>query len=167
MKGIEMHTLVQMLYLTRKEFERNLEGLSDEDARRRFQPMNCISWIVAHVACQHQAFFVDWPKDRNTDSRFLPYGYGAPPSQPSLDEAMALWKDACQASDAWLRAATKESLQEKSKNQLSGGESRGTLLVRCIFHTWYHMGEINSIRQRLGHRAPQFVDMHNWAYDGT
>ena len=48
-----MHTLVEMLLLTRKEFERNLEGLGDEDARKRIEPMNCISWIIAHVANQH------------------------------------------------------------------------------------------------------------------
>jgi hypothetical protein len=162
-----MHTLVQMLYLTRQEFERNLVGLTDEDARKRFEPMNCISWIIAHVACQHQAYFVDWPKNQNVDSRFQPYGYGAPPSQPSLEEAMTLWKDTCSSSDTWLQTSTKASLQEKCKNPLAGGESWGTLLVRCIFHTWYHMGEINSIRQLLGHRAPQFVDMHDWAYDGT
>ena len=51
-----MHTLVQMLYLARKEFERNLVGLTDEDARKRIEPMNCISWIIAHVANQHHLF---------------------------------------------------------------------------------------------------------------
>jgi hypothetical protein len=77
-----MHTLVQMLFLTRKEFERNLFGLTDEDARKRIDPMNCISWIIAHVAWQHRAYFVDWPAGRQIDVRYLPYGYGAPPSQP-------------------------------------------------------------------------------------
>jgi hypothetical protein len=156
-----------MLYLTRQEFERNLAGLSDADARKRFEPMNCISWIVAHVACQHQAYFVDWPNNRIVDSRFQPYGYGAPPYQPPLEEALSLWKDTSNASGSWLQAATKASLQEKCENPLAGGESWGTLLVRCIFHTWFHMGEINSIRQMLGHKAPQFVDMHNWVYDDT
>ena len=162
-----MHTLVQMLYLARKEFERNLEGLTDEDARKPIEPMNCISWIIAHVACQHRAFFADWPQGKDTDPRYIPYGYGAPPSQPSLEEAMTLWQDACEASEAWLNEATKESLQEKCKNPLVSGESWGTLLVRCIFHTWCHLGEISSIRQMLGHRPPQFVDMHKWVYDGT
>jgi len=101
-----MHTMVQMLNLTRKEFERNLVGLTDEDARKRIEPMNCISWIIAHVACQHRAFFVDWPAGRKTDSRYLPYGHGAPPSEPPLDEAMGLWQDACKESEAWLQAAT-------------------------------------------------------------
>jgi hypothetical protein len=54
-----MHTLVQMHHPTHREFERNLVGLSDADACKHIQPMNCISWIIAHVACQIQAYFVD------------------------------------------------------------------------------------------------------------
>jgi hypothetical protein len=162
-----MHTLVQMLYLSRKEFERNLAGLSDVDARKRIEPMNCISWIISHVACQHRAYFVDWPADKQTNSRYLPYGYGAPPSEPPLDEAISLWRDACKESEAWLQAATNESLKDICKNSLADGENWGALLVRCIFHTWCHLGEISSIRQILGHKPPQFVDMYQWAYDGT
>lgn len=161
-----MHTLVQMYYLTRKEFERNLQGLTGEDARKRIDPMNCISWIIAHVAWQHHALFVDWPVGRQIDARYLPYGYGAPPSEPPLEEVMGLWQDACTESDAYLQAATSESLQEKPSFSPEG-ESWGTLLVRCIFHTWCHLGEISSIRQILGHKPPQFVNMHDWSYDGT
>ncbi len=162
-----MHTLVQMLDFARKEFERNLEGLTDEDARKRIEPMNCISWIIAHVANQHRSMFVDWPTGRHVDARYAPYGYGRPASEPSLDEAMALWRDACKDSDAFLMAATSESLQKKSAPFSAESESWGTLIVRCIFHTWCHLGEISSIRQILGHRPPEFVDMHDWAYDGT
>ena len=73
-----MHTLVDMHYLTRREFERNLRGLTDEDTRKRIEPMNCISWIIAHVANQHRTFFVDWPAGRETDPRYAPYGYRSP-----------------------------------------------------------------------------------------
>ena len=161
-----MHTLVQMYYLTRKEFERNLRGLTDEDARKRIEPMNCISWIIAHVANQQHAFFVDWPQGKERDPRYRPYGYGSPASQPTLEEALSLWRDACQEADAWLQAATSEYLQKKSSNSPEG-ESWGTLIVRCTFHTWCHLGEISSIRQILGHKPPQFVNMHGWAFDGT
>lgn len=162
-----MHTLVQMYYLTQKEFERNLQGLTDMDARKRIEPMNCISWIIAHVANQHRTFFVDWPEGRETDSRYKPYGYGSPASQPSLEEAIALWRDACKDSEAWLQVATKDSLRDKGTFTSPENENWGTLLVRCIFHTWCHLGEISSIRQILGHRPPQFVNMYNWSYDGS
>ena len=34
----------------------------------------------------------------------------------------------------------------------------GSLLLRLIYHYWYHIGEIMSIRQQLGHGSlPDFV----------
>lgn len=162
-----MHTLVAMHYLARKEFERNLRGLTDEDARKRVEPMNCISWIIAHVASQHRTFFVDWPAGRKTDPQYAPYGYGSPASQPPLEEALSLLQDVCTDADTWLLAATKDSLQSKGKRTSLEGENAGTLLVRSIFHTWCHLGEISSIRQILGHKPPEFVNMYNWSYDGT
>ena len=37
-------------------------------------------------------------------------------------------------------------------------ESIGQLLLRNIFHYWYHIGEAGAIRQQLGHQdLPQFV----------
>ena len=162
-----MHTLVQMYNMTRKEFERNLNGLTDEDARKHIEPMNCISWIIGHVANQQHTFFVDWPEGKESDPRYRPYGYGSPASQPPLEEVLALWRDACNKADVWLQAATGDSLQVRGQPTSPEGENGGTLLVRCIFHTWCHLGEISSIRQILGHRPPEFVNMYGWAYDGT
>ena len=161
-----MHTLVDMLYLSRQEFERNLNGLNDEDARKRIEPMNCISWIIAHVAQQNHAFFVAWPQGKEVESRYNPYGYGQPASQPILEEALALWRDACGASEEWLQAVTNNALRQIPAVTSIQGEDFGTLMVRCIFHTWCHIGEISSIRQILGHKPPQFVDMRGWIYTG-
>ena len=37
-------------------------------------------------------------------------------------------------------------------------ENVGTMLLRNLYHYWYHLGEAQSIRQMLGHRElPQFV----------
>jgi len=52
------HPLVRQLRFARREFVRCLEGLSDENARRRLMPMNCISWMVGHMAAQEQFYFV-------------------------------------------------------------------------------------------------------------
>lgn len=162
-----MHTLVDMLYITRQEFERNLRGLTDEDARKRIEPMNCISWIIAHVAWQHRSLFVDWPAGRPFDAKYQRYGYGSPASQPPLEEAMELWRNACGESDDWLQTATTESLQGIISEFSPEGENWGTLLARCIFHTWCHIGEISSIRQILGHKPPEFVNMREWSYEGN
>jgi hypothetical protein len=46
------HPLVTQLRFARSEFQRCLDGVSAEDAVHRFGPMNCISWIVGHLANQ-------------------------------------------------------------------------------------------------------------------
>ena len=159
-----MHTLVQLQQLARKEFERGLEGVTDDDARKRIEPMNCISWIIGHLSQQQHAFFVAWPQGKDIDPRYQGYGFGSPASQPPLDEVMALWRASCDEADKWLMSATDESLLQSSSRSRQG-ENFGTLLVRNIFHTWCHIGETSSIRQMLGHKAPQFVSMHGWSYN--
>jgi hypothetical protein len=161
-----MHTLVDMLDIARKEFSRNLKGLTDEDARKRIEPMNCISWIIAHVANQHYTIYIAWAQGKERDEKYLPYGFGSPASQPPLEEAMILWNDACRDADVWLKTATEEDMRALPVAASPESENMGALTVRCIFHTWFHLGEINSIRQILGHKPPQFVNMYDWLYIG-
>ena len=44
--------LVVQLRFARSEFVRCLEGLTDEDGRKRLGPMNSISWMMGHLANQ-------------------------------------------------------------------------------------------------------------------
>jgi hypothetical protein len=46
------HPLIDQFRFTRREWLRGLEGVSEEEAIRHFGPMNCISWIVGHLAIQ-------------------------------------------------------------------------------------------------------------------
>lgn len=170
-----MHPLVEMQHLTREEFLRGLSGqrsdgstrpLSDEDARRRIEPMNSIGWIIAHMAQQEHAYFVAWPQGQEVEPEYRPFAFGGPPSQPSLEEVMALWRRTCDAADALLHTVDETSLRRPivPPGGTVEGESLGTRLVRNIFHYWSHIGEISAIRQVLGHHPPQFVDMHGWSY---
>ncbi len=164
-----MQLLVELQHLARKEFLRGLEGVSDEDARRRVEPMNCISWIIGHMACQEQAYFVAWPEGCEAGPEYKAFAWGSPASQPSLESVMTLWRATCEAADRRLHAANEESLRQLvlAPHPAPERENLGTRIVRNIFHYWSHIGEISAIRQMLGHhRPPQFVDMHDWQYGG-
>ena len=52
------HPLVLQLRFARSEFKRALVGLTDEEARRRFLPMNCIAWNIGHLAWQEQRYWL-------------------------------------------------------------------------------------------------------------
>lgn len=145
------HPLVGQLIFTRSEFIRAVQGVSEDDARKRFLPMNCISWNVGHLAWQEQRYFLMFAQDKvllpNIQEEFR---YGAPASTPSLVEMQAAWQTITHAADEWLNKVTDEMLLQ-AYNHPSGqwSTSFGNLLQRVIYHYWYHTGENMAIRQML------------------
>ncbi len=156
------HPLVLQLRFTRSEFQRALAGLSDDDARRRFQPMNCVSWNVGHLAWQEQRYWL-W---RGQDRILLPdvndqFAYGASASTPPLAAAWEAWRTITREADPWLDTLTSTNLLEPHEF-VTDGETLdftfGNLIQRVIYHYWYHTGENLAIRQLLGQRdLPEFV----------
>jgi hypothetical protein len=154
------HPLVDQLRFTRSEYQRCLEGVTNEDAAKRFLPMNCIAWNVGHLAWHEQRYFVTYP----TGEVLIPaldqlFAYGAPPSTPKLDEMWAAWKTVTAAADPFLDTLTTAKLQE---NVIIDGKPGkriwGNMLLRVTYHYWYHLGENAAIRQNLGQtNLPQFV----------
>ncbi len=154
------HLLVMQLRFARSELMRCLQGISDEDARRRIDPMNCVSWIVGHLAAQENAFWVVAAQDQ----RIAPglndlVGFGKPASTPPLEEMWVAWRTITAAADRYLDTLTPELLQTHLEWQGKPyPESVGTLLQRNIYHYWFHTGEAHAIRQMLGHKdLPEFV----------
>ena len=154
------HPLVMQLRFTRSEFLRGLDGVTDEEARRRFHHMNCIGWIIGHLANQEHAYWVLLGQGRNVapDLHKL-VGYGRPASTPPLDEMWETWRRVAGAADEFLDGLATRQL--KTLLEWKGKpvrESVGALLLRNKYHYWYHLGEAQAIRQMLGHRnLPQFV----------
>ena len=69
------------------------------------------------------------------------------------------WSTITQAADRYLIALNRGLMKDHLKRV---GERRreniGTMLMRNIYHYWFHIGEAHAIRQMLGHRdLPQFV----------
>jgi uncharacterized damage-inducible protein DinB len=155
-----VHPLVSQLRFARSEFLRCLDGVSAEDGIRRLEPMNCISWIVGHLASQEHAYWVLWAQGKVlVPGLYELVGFGQPASTPPLDEMWAAWRTVTQAADQFLDTLTTEKLL--SHLEVEGKpwrESIGTMLYRNIFHYWFHTGEAHAIRQMLGHgELPQFV----------
>jgi hypothetical protein len=154
------HPLVIQLRFTRSEFMRGIKGLSDEDARIRHLPLNCISWNVGHLAWQEQEYFLFYAgRPRIRPDVAKRFAYGAPASTPPLAEVVDAWKAITSSADEWLDSLTSEMLEAHA---ISRGKQlariHGNSLQRVIYHYWYHTGENSAIRQYLGHtNLPQFV----------
>ena len=162
------HPLVDQLRFARRELIRCFEGVSQEDAIRRLEPMNSLGWIVGHLANQESTYWLLLAQGKTIipDLHKL-VGTGRPASTPPLDEMWSAWSKITSAADEYLETLTPEILTDhfewKGKPR---PESIGTLLLRNIYHYWYHIGEASAIRQMMGHQnLPEFIgDMSEAAY---
>ena len=154
------HPLVIQLRFARSEFVRCVDGITEEEAQHRFLPMNCISWMVGHLANQENTYWVFVAQGKKIRPDLYPLvGYGKPATTPPLAEMWAAWREVTAVADQFLNTLTTDTLQTyfdwKGKPMQ---ESVGTLLQRNLYHYWCHNGEAYAIRQMLGHtNLPDFV----------
>ena len=154
------HPLVSQLRFARAEFVRCLAGVTDDEARQRFAPMNCISWLVGHLANQENTYWVMVAQGQQIRPDLYPLvGYGKPASTPPLTEMWAAWHEITAVADSYLDTLTTNTMQThfewKGKPMQ---ESIGTMLQRNLYHYWFHNGEAYAVRQMLGHTAlPEFI----------
>jgi hypothetical protein len=143
----------ELAAFTIDEFRRNLEGLSDEDALIRVPKedggeLNAISWVVQHIASH-------WINVHAT-LRGQPFRMDALPPQdgtpPAYADALALLDEGAMILE-WLPDAPAEAFERPGM----GDETIGQFLLRAVLHSWFHIGEINAVRQRLGHPTADFV----------
>jgi hypothetical protein len=155
-----VHPLVEQLRFARSEFKRGLEGVTAEEARTRLLPMNCLSWNVGHLAWQEQRYWLQSAQGQTPYPQIAEmFRFGAPASTPDLPEMWTTWEAITTAADPWLDAVTAETLLERVRRDGQPTELLyGSLLLRMIYHYWFHTGENAAIRQQLGHTdLPVFV----------
>jgi len=154
------HPLVDQFRFTRSEWLRGLEGVSEADGACHFGPMNCIGWTVGHLAWHEQRSWLIRPQNIILFPKLNElFAYGAPMNTPSLQEMLEAWHTVTKAADPFLDTLTTETLQnDLLLNGESVGQTIGSALRRVTYHYWYHIGEIQAIRQMLGHaNLPEYV----------
>jgi hypothetical protein len=154
---LSIHPLVDQLRFTRSEFLRAVRGVGAEEARRRFLPMNCLSWNVGHLAWQEQRYFLWFPRGELLYPEIArDFAYGAAASTPPLRPLLEAWTRITETVDPWLDSLSANDLTAPVERKLD--RTYGNLLQRVIYHYWYHTGENMAIRQQLGNkRLPEFV----------
>ena len=154
------HPLVDQLRFTRSEWLRGLKGVSEEGAARHFGPMNSIGWIVGHLTWQEQRYLLDRPQGimlrEDIQKEFFS---GAPMTTPSFAEMLKAWRAITRAADPFLDQLTTEKLLvDLPFNGKRSGQSQGSAIRRMTYHYWFHIGEIQAIRQQIDNAGlPQYV----------
>lgn len=151
--------LVDQLRFTRSEWQRGLAGVSDEDARRRIEPMNCLSWMIGHLAWHERLVWLERGQGRVVEPVLDAVANGAPASTPSLAAMWDAWDRIVSVSDALLDALTPDGLLRPLPfDDRADRPTAGTELLHVIYHYWGHIGEASAVRQMLGHAGPpEFV----------
>ena len=151
-----MYYPVELASFALSEFRQGLADLTDEEARTRMPKadgtsMNAISWIVGHIALHWLGL--------TGDVKGVPLGKGLDaftyrsndPTPPPLDKVLRSLGDA-ESSIEWIAR-----VDDKLMFGGAAPENTGTQVMRAALHTWFHIGEINAIRQMLGHPEIEFV----------
>jgi len=147
------HPLVDQFRITRSEWLQGLEGLTEEEGAQHFGKMNCISWTVGHLAWHEQRTFLQRPQNIILYPKLNDvFAVGAPTSTPSFTEMLETWHKVTETANAYLDSLTTEILLTPLLlNNEEVGQTRGDALRRITYHYWYHIGEIQAIRQIIGH----------------
>ncbi|MDX1415915.1 MAG: DinB family protein [Candidatus Promineifilaceae bacterium] len=154
------HPLITQLRFARSEFQRCLEGVSADDGIKRLEPMNSISWMIGHLANQEHYYWVFLAQGQNVaGDLYKLVGFGRPATTPPLADMWEVWQRVTTTADPYLDALQAPLLtthfEYRGETQR---ESIGTMLLRNIYHYWFHTGEAHAVRQQLGHSdLPQFV----------
>jgi hypothetical protein len=163
-----LHPLVTQLHFTRASFVKCLKDIPERDAQKRLNEMNCLSWTVGHLANQEHRYWVQAAQGKILVPNLNDLvGYGKPASTPPLEEMWSAWHMVTTEADKFLETVTSEILESHFEQEgKSFPESIGTMLLRNIYHYWYHIGEARTIREILGHsQLPEYVgDMSQASY---
>jgi len=152
--------------------------------------MNCISWMVGHLAAQEQEYFIFFPKGKVPHPQLnVSHGFGQPAVTPPLADMWQVWHDITEAADPFLDLVTEDQLEihleqnvealdealfaygqakeiMKTQKSVKSYENIGTRILRVTYHYFFHTGEAHAIRQKLGHPdLPYFVgDMPDYLF---
>jgi len=152
--------IINQLLFVRSEFKKGFSGVTEEEGKQRVMPINSIGWIVGHLAWHEQYYWLT----RAQEKTLIPeindqVGFGKPASTPSLKKMISYWEKITQDSDDYLFQMKESDLLEKMV--VKGKElpfNIGTMISRVIYHYWYHNGEMQALRQLMGHSdLPDFV----------
>jgi hypothetical protein len=153
------HPRVDQLRFARSEFRRGLVGLSSDDAVRRLEPMNSISWMVGHLAWHERLVWAIRAQGLDIEPILDAVATGLPASTPGLDDMWAGWERVTAIADGYLDMLTTANLLVPLPHDgRANAPIAGNQLQRITYHYWSHIGEASAVRQILGHvDVPQFV----------
>lgn len=152
------HPIVQQLHFAKEKWLEGHANLPDEDALKRLGHANSIGWMVGHLANFDQLMWCENAQGIKVTDATDPFAFRMPASTPPIADMMAAWHAIQATVNPFLDALTEADMATYFEYKGRQMENYGTVLRRMTWHYWYHLGEMQAIRQAMGHtELPQFV----------
>lgn len=152
------HQLVLQLQFAREKWLTGHNDLSNEEASNQLGDANCISWMVGHLAWLEQLTWIEISQGKTVTEAVHTFSWNHGASTPMLDKMLDDWREITAVADIYLNQLTNDDLTTVLYWNNSPMENVGTMLRRQIWHYWYHLGEMQAIRQVLGHQnLPPYI----------
>ena len=153
------HLLIEQLRFAKQEWLRGHENIPAEDALKRLGHANSIGWAVGHLAEFDQIVWIERVFGEPLTKDTKKFGFRRAASTPELDEIMKIWHVIQEKVDEVQEPMTAADFAEQPT--LWGRVSDEHVLMwtlRQTWHYWYHLGEMQGVRQALEHEnLPQYV----------
>ncbi len=152
------HPLVSQLHYAKERWLDGHAGLTEEDAAKQFGNGNSIGWMVGHLACFDQMMWCETAQSIKVTDATDACGFRMPATTPPLNDMLDAWHAIQAVVNPFLNTLTEADMSKRFEFRGRPGEQYGTVLHRMTWHYWYHLGEMQAIRQALGHTdLDQFV----------
>jgi len=146
--------LVIVYRFTHASLERNLEGVTDEEALVPASPGgNCANWIVGHLLWSRDGVHTLLGLDRAWPATMAPSdAYRRGSTGFATDRAIPLGelRDALGRSQAVVLAALEQVTADRLLERATETMTVGERLAFLGFHEGYHVGQVGALRRALG-----------------
>jgi uncharacterized damage-inducible protein DinB len=134
--------------------ERNLSGMTDDDAVTPMQPAgNCANWLVGHLLWTRDMVHGllglpgAWPSELGPNDL---YRRGATEFLPDRAVSLTRLREAMSRSQEILMPAISKVSASKLEERVTDTSTVGERLAFLGFHEGYHVGQIGLVRRLLG-----------------
>jgi len=146
------------------DLERSIEGLDSTSAEARLPGFSSISWVVAHVGQTIDAWLVNRLANQPRDTYLArdEFSRGGSGEGGGWDEVREALLRVLLRARTFLRTVNQDNLKGQVLYEGSLGHLKGKpvprfyWLARVVSHTYYHIGEITTIRSTAGHKVVDF-----------
>lgn len=172
--AIDRPVLASLVLDTFDDLERSIEGLGGAEAETRLQRFSSISWTVAHVGQTIDAWLVNRLANQPRDDYLAREEFRRGSSGEGVEwkEVRAALSKVLDKARTFLRTVNEDDIEEDALYQGSLEPLKGKFvaryywLARVVAHTYYHIGEITTIRSAGGYKVVDFPGTLTETYEG-